>query len=149
MVSARRFFSCTGACAKRLLPGLVLGTSTATTIGGDYRLRELVRLGDKDRIVDGSSRNSDYRRGGCPALVAPGGQRPWLQLALAQGAEDDATDREAHERPAHVNKNERPGICFEGGEHGDGRVFNEQEREPADERDLQTSDGIRRIEPAN
>ncbi len=131
------------------LPGLVLGTSTATTIGGDYRLRELVRLGDKDRIVDGSRRNSDYRRGGCPALVAPGGQRPWLQLALAQGAEDDATDREAHERPAHVNKNERPGICFEGREHGDGRVFNEQEGEPADERDLQTCNGARRIEPAN
>ena len=68
---------------------------------------------------------------------------------LAPGTEDDATDREAHERPAHVDKNERPRICFEGGEHANGRVFNEQEREPADERDLQTSDGIRRIEPAD
>src|SRR4030095_9614018 len=77
------------------------------------------------------------------------GQRPRLQRAFSPGAKDESADRESNEWTAHVDENQRPRICFEGGEHANGRIFNEQEGEPADERDLQTSDGIRRVEPAN
>ena len=77
------------------------------------------------------------------------GQSSRLQLALSPGAEDEAANREADEWSAHVDKNQRPRICFEGGEHANGRVFNEQEREPADECDFQTSDCVRGIDPGD
>ena len=34
------------------------------------------------------------------------GQRPRLQRAFAPGTEDEAADREAEQRPAHVNQDE-------------------------------------------
>ena len=68
--------------------------------------------------------------------------------SFAPRAEDDAADRESDQRPAHVDQDERPGICFESGEHGNGRVFDEKKREPADERDLQPGDCVRGIRRA-
>src|SRR5439155_8167870 len=59
------------------------------------------------------------------------------------GAEHEAANREAYEWPAHVDENQRPRICFERGEHGNGRIFNEHESEPADKSDLQTGYGAR------
>src|SRR6266404_5785630 len=47
------------------------------------------------------------------------GQRSRLQCTPAPGAEDEATDRKGHERSAHVDQDEWPGICFKSGEHRD------------------------------
>ena len=61
------------------------------------------------------------------------------------GAEDQAADCKVHEWPAHVDEDERPLVCFEGREHGDGRVFDEKKCEPTEECDFQTGNCIRRI----
>ena len=54
---------------------------------------------------------------------------------FAPGAEDETANGEHDAWSAHVDANERPRICLEGGEHANGRIFNEQEPEPTDERD--------------
>jgi len=74
------------------------------------------------------------------------GQRPQLQRAFAPGAEDEAADREAEQRPAHVNQDEWPRVRFKGGEHRNGRVFHEQEREPTGERDFETAECACRVQ---
>lgn len=71
-----------------------------------------------------------------------GSDRLPLQLAPSPRAQDDAADRKRDEGSTHVDENERPRICFKRREDGDGRVLDKQEREPADERDLQPGDGV-------
>jgi len=70
-----------------------------------------------------------------------------LRRAFWPGAKDQAADRESEKRPAHVDANERPRVRFKGGEHGNGRVFDEQEREPAGERDFETAQCGCRFQP--
>ena len=66
---------------------------------------------------------------------------------MPPGAEDEAADCHANQWPAHVDANERPGICFESRKHRNRSVFHEHKREPARERDLQTAEGTCRVEP--
>ncbi len=69
-----------------------------------------------------------------------------LQLARAPGAEDDAANGEGEKGRAHVDKEERPRIGLEGGVDsytGEGR---KKEGEPADERDLQSGQGMRDVQ---
>src|SRR6266513_2564307 len=74
------------------------------------------------------------------------GQRPRLYLALAPRAENETANSESDEWPAHVDENKRPRICLEGGERRDRRVLDKEKCEPADDRNLQTSGGVRGIE---
>jgi hypothetical protein len=68
-----------------------------------------------------------------------------LRFATAPGAEDESADREGNERPAHVDENERPWVRFEGGERGNGGVFDKEKGEPADERDGKSASGVVRV----
>lgn len=77
------------------------------------------------------------------------GQRPRLQSTPAPSAEDEAADCEIHEWSAHVDQDERPRIGFKRREDSDGSVLDEKKREPANHRDLQSSDCIRRIEASD
>jgi len=70
-----------------------------------------------------------------------------LRRAFWPGAKDEAANRESHKWLAHVDQDEWPGICFKSGEQGDRRMFNKQKREPAKQRDFQTGDCIRRVQP--
>ena len=72
-----------------------------------------------------------------------------MSSSFAPRTEDDAADRESDQRPPHVNQDKRPGICFKSGEHSNRRVFYEEKREPAHERDLQPCDCIGGIKPPN
>ena len=74
-------------------------------------------------------------------------QRPRLQLTLAPSTQDETADCEAEQGPAHVDANERPRVRFKRREHGNGRVFDEQEREPAGERDFETAQCGCRFQP--
>jgi hypothetical protein len=86
----------------------------------------------------------------CRPIILGTRQRASLQShAFPPGAEDKAADREGDERSAHVDQNERPRICFKGGEDGDRGIFDKQEPEPTDQRDLQSSKRTRRIEASD
>ena len=61
------------------------------------------------------------------------------------GAKDQAADCKVHEWPAHIDQDDRPLVRFEGGEHGDGRVFDEKKGKPTEERDFQTGNCVRGI----
>ena len=64
----------------------------------------------------------------------------WLNFSgFSKTAEDEAANREADQGSAHVDANERPRVCFECGEHTNGRVFHEDKSEPAREREFQTA----------
>ena len=62
-----------------------------------------------------------------------------VQLRLPPGPEDDTAECHAEQGPARVDTDKRPRIGFERGEHRNGRVFHEHEREPARECDFQTT----------
>src|ERR1700720_4325411 len=75
------------------------------------------------------------------AWIAPPQQ---LQLTrcnvtLPPGAENQSANGKSDQRPAHVDANQRPRIRFKSGEDGNGGVFNEEEREPTNERDRQAT----------
>ena len=53
-----------------------------------------------------------------------------LRRGPAPSAENQAADCKVYQRPAHIDQDERPLVRFEGGEHGDGRVFDEKKGKP-------------------
>ena len=61
------------------------------------------------------------------------------------GAKDQAADCKVHEWPAHIDQDDRPLVRFEGGEYGDGRVFDEKKGKPTEERYFQTGNCVRGI----
>src|SRR5439155_27282517 len=65
-----------------------------------------------------------------------------LRRAFWTRAKDEAANRESHTWLAHVDQDERPGICWKSGEQGDRRMFNKQKREPAKQRALQTGERV-------
>jgi len=54
-------------------------------------------------------------------------------------AENEASDGESDQGSSHVDANKRPWICFERGEDRNSCVFHEDESEPANEGDFQTT----------
>src|ERR1700681_2122413 len=84
------------------------------------RLRVLTQRHGRARHLP--SRTLAYCRkdAGGSAGASPSPARPLLSShggrPLLPGAEDKAAQSECQKRPAHVDENERPGICLEGRE---------------------------------
>jgi hypothetical protein len=64
-------------------------------------------------------------------------------------AQNKTAHREGEKRAAHIDQNERPWVCFEGGESRNGSEFHKEKSEPTTKGDFQSAGRVARFQPAD